>query len=978
MSSSSDDLILKMQRAANNPMEVARTIITDLEARAEGGVELSNPMNPYVHLVEMASCLGSAQIRTAKALNRRQYPDAANSFEDLYHHMSDADHVDVFAMPASSRMIMLYNKEELLARAIPTGAGNMRKLTIGRDTVFSVAGMDFGIYYPIDIRVMAHGGLQIVYDGSEDNPMQSLESNNVEWAIRNLGRLGGGEMVEIQIPVKQFKATSYKATLNSAAQFKKLYAFEDQFYHCRAYMATRTGEWKEIRTTHSDQIFDPNTPTLQLKLTSNGLLVQLPYVYYSTGLADTELRIDIFTTKGPQEFSLASYAPNSYTVKYQDRNNEAGHVYMTPLPLISTSTCYSDSMVTGGRNAISLFDLKQRIKTNSVGRNTVPVTPAQIETELGKLGFGAVLNVDNITDRVYLATRKLPTPVELLGELANGSVTSAAGSTMMTLTAELDDLVDIAGVLDTGARITLTPDVLYENDNGVLKLVPRHLTDQLALVSRDQLLAEVNSHNYLYSPLHYVLDATGEYFEARPYYFGTPVASNRNFVDDNDTTGIGVNSSKFAITAISGGWRLVVESSSDESYKNLPDDQVHMQIGFEPAAGGGMVYMRGTYLGRNPSNNERMYEFIIGTLYDIDANHHLYLTTFDMLDETRDYPAELTTKFHVFYLAEGVSGLGYQVKWFDQMVGDFQFQNPVSALYYETVDLKFADNLEGLWTRTRTIPGSEDYRRYEEDVIQAYAETVYERDGSGRLVLQEVNGSLQPVVLHQAGDPVLDEDTQEPIVLHRAGEIVVDRYGNPIPVSSRTVTRQMDLFLIDGVYRFVTNPIDVMYAKRLPEALVMWLEEYLTPFRGRLHSKTEVYLHPQSTVGTVTMLVGNGIERQFEAGQWLNVTFHVDAAVYKDLEVRKTIEASTTQTLARLLERERVIRDEVQSTIKSVLGEDVISVEVDGLGGGEGYTTFTALDGGGRLCIGKKLVAVADGSFTLTDTINYQFLRHTL
>lgn len=977
MSYSNEELITMMQNAARNPMSLARLVVEDLEARVEGGVELSNPLNPAVHAYDMMSSLAAAGIRTNKALNRRHYPGAANNFEDTYHHMSDADYIDIFAAPAETTMTLLYQKEELISRMVDTGSGGVRKLTIGRHTKWTVGGMDFGILYPIDIRLMTHGNFQIVYDGSVDNPMGALESNNVNWAIRNLGRIGGGEMVEIQVPVKQFKRTSYKATLTGTAQFSKEYQFADQYYHCRAYMATRTGEWKEIRTTHSDQIFDPLTPTLQLKLLEGQLRVTLPYVYYSTGMGDTELRIDIYSTKGPLEMSMTSYPPNSFEMRYDDADFPQNKRFITPLTNFSTSTCYNSEMLIGGSNAITLEELKTRIKNNSVGRNTVPVTPAQIITELNKLGFGAVLNIDNVTERVYLATRKLPVPRDVLGEQTDQLATSSAGATMMMLTSQLDKLAGVPGIVDNGLRMTLSPQTLFRNKDGVLELVGQDELDLIRSLSLDALAARINSNSYLYSPLHYVLDISTGKFTTRPYYFGQPTTSSRNFQDDNDTTGIGVNSSLMSVTRLEDGtgWRMLIETSTDESYKKLPDEKVHLQIGVEDAEGSGMVYMDGRYIGR-AANNERVFEFIITTNWDVNDQHHITTTSFDMLDGPQDYPIDLNAKFHLFYLAEDVRGFNYRVKWFDNMVGKFLYENEVSGLYYETINVKFGDNLDGLWTRSRSVPGTQEYERYEEDVYDYYPEDIFEIDPETQMRKIVINdGVMDFVYLHHKGDPVLDENESHRL-LHAAGTVRFDVYNNPIVVSDRKVVQQTDLFLVDANYYFVTNEMDVQYAQRLPETLVMWIANYLRPFHTRSHNQTRVYLHPQTTVGHVKLMVGSGREIQIESAQELYVELHVRSGVYKDLNVRRSIENTIKRSISATLDREVVSLDSMLATVRALIGDDIISISINGLGGDSGYSTFTALDGGGRMCIGKRLTLGAEGNLTVADAITFSFVNH--
>ena len=73
-------------------------------------------------------------------------------------------------------------------------------------------------------------------------------------------------------------------------------------------------------------------------------------------------------------------------------------------------------------------------------------------------------------------------------------------------------------VFNNDSRITLTPDILYQNNNGVIDIVPAPTVTDLLTKTPDVVAPLVSSGNYLYTPFHYVLDATNDDFTVRPYY----------------------------------------------------------------------------------------------------------------------------------------------------------------------------------------------------------------------------------------------------------------------------------------------------------------------------------------------------------------------------------------------------------------------------------------------------------------------------
>ncbi len=968
--STRSELMGLIDAARYNPNAIQRAVIDQLERTYAGELEIIDPMNPFVFLTEAAATIGATQMLQAAVLNRRQYPENAQSYSDLYHHMSDADYLGRFATPATVKMNLILGKDELIRRAVPIGTGNVRKLTIPRHTAFKVADTYFTMQYPIDIRVMGHGGLQVVYDGSKDSPLYALESNKVSWTVENYN-LDRMDFINIEIPVHQFRIDTFNVSLNGTSRFRKSYNLVDKFYHCRVFMADRQGNWSEINTTHSDQVFDPLKPTALLQVVDNLLTVELPQVYYSTGLANTELRIDVYTTKGPMELPLQTYESNSFTAKFIDLDKDDNGIYVAPLLAMTTIGVMSTDTVTGGSNGLSFEELRERITRNTKGANDLPVTPAQISSRLTDMGYNSVLYVDHVTERIFMATRALPKP-------SNGDVTSGAGAMMGMLSSTVNNLLTYDSVVDNGTRFTIMPSMLYRNNNGVLIAVDDDQRQVLGGLTNDQLVTNVNNNEYLYSPLHYVLDIGENAFVSRPYYLDNPVIKNKYFIEDNDTTGIGVNSSIHAISRTSNGWRILVQTDTDDSYKELDDDKVYMQLCFKPVGENDLAYLNGTLIGKNPDTNERIFEFLINTNWDIDGNDNLGVTSFTMYEDVpRVVNTPLQTNFDIIYVAADHNPVGLTSSWIDTQLGRHLLPDNVTGIYYERLTISLGESMSGLWNRARTVIGTEDYERYEEDVLATYAEDVYLLDNTGTREIVMNDGVPEFVLLHSKGDTVMDGNGN-PVVLHYQGDIKVDENNRPIVISERDIVRQMDLFLVDGVYYFATGDIEQTYAKSIPETLVGWLKTHIRPMSAKLLEKTKLYLHPRATVGFVDVVIGDNLKRKVLAAQELEVTFHVSNTVYKDLALRGSIEARSTEVIAELLTKSLVVRDEILSKIKAVVGTDIISVEVTGLGGAGNYTTITMVDDSGRLCIGKQLVNSPDGSLIVQDSIQFTFVRHTV
>lgn len=968
------ELLGLLDQARYNPGAIQRVVIDQVERTYTGELELLDPMNPFIFLMEASSVLGAAGMQQAETLTRRQYPQVALAQEELYLHMSDVDYIGRFATPAKTSISFLVGKEEVLKKAVAINSGNSRKLTIPRNTRITVGDLIFTLQYPIDIRVMGHGGINVVYNNDRPSPLQALDSNKIDWSTQNYATIDHSDYLLITVPAWQFRVDSYTIALNGVAAVNKLYELQDQFYYCRVYSADAAGNWTEILTTHSDQVFNPLVPTVQLKVTDNVLNVKVPQIYFSSGLLANELRVDIYTTKGPLTRSLSTYAANEFKAKWIDLDKDDKGIYSAPLESLTTLTVFSDAAVTGGTSGLTFEELRSRVMNNALGVNNVPITNAQITARLEDAGYSTVVNVDNITNRVFLATRALPTP-------SDGTLSSGAGATISTLLTSLSDLVakgnGVSTVVDNGQRMTLLPETLYLNYNGSLGLVSDARREVLNNLSNELLASEVTDNDYVFSPFHYVLDITEGTFATRPYYFGTPEILNKYFLADNDTTGLGVNAASHEITKVAGGWKLHILLDSTEEFKALTDSDVYVQLMFRPKGEQDNAYLTGTLMGKDPATGERIYEFFLGTNWDVDSAHSLSLNTFSMYEPgNKTVAVDLTHTFNLIYVVANRDVDGQTQSWIDTQYAKYLLPDTVVGVYQERLNIKLGDNLEGLWTQARSIVGSMTYQLYENDVYETYATNIYERDATGGAVFEMVDGKPQFKLLHAKGDPVLDADGNR-VILHPAGTAMRDENGDLIAKDARGMVRQMDLFVIDGAYYYASTVLDTTYRASVPATVVSWLEDELAPISAKLLEQTKLYFYPKSTIGVVNAIVGEGKQVQLKADQKLSVTLYVDRSVYVDADLRKTMSNTTISTVAGLLQKKVVTRTEILSMLKTILGNDVIAIDLKGLGGDADYTAITLLDDSGRLCIGKKLTALANGTLAVQDDIDINFLRHT-
>lgn len=970
------DLSNLIDAAMLNPMAVQKGSIAFLEKVRNGEVEIVDASNAFVYLGEMASTMFVNAVRKMELAGRDQYPEVALTRQSLYHHMSNVDYIDTFSHPSVATIGFGFNLDELVANAVPTGQAGVKKLVIPRNTQVMVSKtIPFTLQYPIEIRVLAHGGLQVVYNNDRPSPMQTLESNRVESYVDNYN-LNRDKYIVILADMYQMRSKTWTTAVIGSKIFDKTYKYDDMFYHCRVYTAEADGSWTEIDTTHSGQYFDPLKATALLQvLDDNKLRVYIPQVYYTTGLISRSMRVDIFTTQGALELTgLAGYDSSLFIPTWIDTEKDDNGIYTAPISSLRDTFIVATSAATGGSNELSFEKLKERVINNTKGPVDQPITNVQLKSWLDRLtesGFSCVTDIDITTNRVIMVSRELPAP-------AIEEVSTGAGSAVLTLAKTVDQLLAVADISDNGERVTMLPTTLFRDAGGYLEVVSPEERESLLNKPQDLLVEAVVADSFLYTPFHYVYDFTGNVFTVTPYYFGSPSITRRFYVSDNGTMGVGVSTGAHDLIRTDTGWSLRVSTTSTDTLKVLEDGALVAQLAFIPVGEVGRVYLNGNLVGRHPDTNEWIFEFLFHTTWDVNKANSIYLNGF-AADQISPHPyaAALDTVFDIFYAVDAEQVVAGEPSLVDETMGKFLFSEfDVLGLYHEQVTLHLGDQLKGLWVMARSTIGEESYVRYAEDVPKRYTEDKPLRDDKGALVtVKDDNGIPRLQYEHRAGDIVMVNGEID--YLYRAGGIMYYE-GQPIVGSPRSVLRQVELCLFDGVYYFANSVTDTEYKQSVPNQIVQWVNTTLAPTRKKVLELTDLLFHPKSTIGRIQAIADSSLTVNIAAGQILQIVYYVTEKVRKDEELKAKIRASTRAVITQLFKESVVTREHMVSVLKSTMGDDVITLSLLGLGGVNNYEVISMVDESARMCIARKLSALPNGTFGVVDNISIDFERHAV
>lgn len=949
-----------------NPSLMHQVTLNELSAQLEGrgDYDIPDPSHPFVALMESSTLTTSMGMSENEALLSKFYASMALSPADLYRHMSDQDFIGRFSVPAMTTYSIYLSQAEIIAKAVQVGDSRVRKLTIPRLTEFTVADTTFTMQYPIDIQVMSHGGLQITYDTSATSPIQTLSSNMVEWDVTRINR---EDVVVLKIPVNQVKVTTFEETINAAAGYYVQYGFTNQFYMARVFMSRPGGGWRELTTTHTDQVYDPLNVTAVLRVEGNNLNVDIPSVYFTQGLVRGNIRVDIYTTRGEIDIDLGSYTPSQFEMKLNAIDDDKR--YVAPLNSFNNIHSLNPNRVEGGSNSVTFEELRDQVINNTLGQSQLPITHAQLNNEVVRRGYEVVTNIDHITNRQFIATRMLPRPT-------SRNTTSSIGCMMGQFQRTMAELSYSSHVVTHPEMVTILPSMLYQYQDGMVSLMTDSEIAAITSQSTEGIVTTLNQNRFLYSPFHYVLDGRNDHFDVRPYYIDKPTINQKVFVGENDTAEMQISIATYAIERTEAGFRITVQLQSSDRVKEIAVENIYLQLGYKPRGERNYACVMGVLQGGEAG--KWIYSFDIETDYLFDSDHYLHTVNLSMFDAAqRDFYTPLTGDFDISFIVAEQDMRFYEYGDLDLDIQDHLLPDgDMMVVGRERLNVTLGTPLTQLWQRGRSLLSDSSYRRYAVDVPYLYEETVFQRDQDGQVVLTiGAEGELEYTVLHEIGDPVLNTDGG-PRYRHLKGDLILNAQGEPELIEARKLRREYTMFLMDGLYYFTTDPLSQVYRDSVPDYITGWLTNDIAVLQGQLLEQSTLYLHPMTTFGDVTVDVGQDERRTVSLAQSISVEYYLTQTAYLNTSLREALIRQTRQTVSELLERNTISISQMTSRLRTEGGEDVIEVKITGLGGDENHGVVSIVDDAMRLTLGKRAVALPNQLIAVQDDIDIAFMRH--
>ena len=505
----SQELITNVSRFKFNPASIQTTILNELESKLNGDINLVDASNPFVYLMEASSVNLAVGVIDVLESTQKIFPSLAVSKDDIYGHMSDKDYLNIFSVPSKGIITLIFNVGEIRANAVHvTGTENISRLTIPRYSKIIADDTTYLIEYPINIDVYSSNeNIYVTRDTSVQSDITPMDDKLLQY--KTLDDSTGQTWLYIDVPVKQLDVQSTHYLTTSNTLFNETILFDNKYHHVTAYRWNQSSsEWVKINTTHSKNVYDTTTPTAVLDISDDHLTVTIPPIYITSGLIDSNIRIDLFTTKGNITQHLNNLPMESFSAVFTPIDDSDITQYTSPMNVVNFFA-ESKSIVSGGNNLISYENLRDRVITNSLG-NSSPITQFQLNTLMENYGYEISKITDTLSERTYnLYKPLLKSPGSIL------SATSTNGTFISNLLNIIEINPNFISDNSSSEQITLLSNSIFIETNGGLELADSNFMNDVNTSLGQERVDLLNEYSYFYNPFYYVLDYSNDEFVAK-------------------------------------------------------------------------------------------------------------------------------------------------------------------------------------------------------------------------------------------------------------------------------------------------------------------------------------------------------------------------------------------------------------------------------------------------------------------------------
>lgn len=920
-----------------SPANAQQVVLEKFEQLNNGQNFISDPTNAFNMLLEAAIMSSSSSAYETKGLIRKLFPSLAVTANDLSHHLSDEELVNIYATPSVAHITFLISIMELNNNGYRPEGAKYKETTLPKYLEVTILEHTFTLLNDIVVKLYDEGNI-FVEQISNGDDISFDDIGVIPTYIKNDKE--GTSWIVFEVPMKQIKRTRYNATIILGDRFKLDTRLSDSYFYSNAYYKNRdTGnELKYLYKSHNEEFLNPLVPTICINVADKNVTYTIPDMYILNNGINGEVTIDIFETKGNIMLPIKDYTVQDFKITKPD-------VTTTDLSKLSFNNIVvaanSRYDVEGGRDTISTDELRDIIINNNTGNINSPITANNIKRNLDFNGFELFKANDIITERLYVASKNLP-------ELDSSLLSARQDIYFNSVKIVLDELKNNNFININKDRFIIKSNSIFKEENGIVTLISNEEKSMLDSLSSIDKINFYRNKNYFTNPYYYVIDKEENINKCRIYNLDNPFINNLKIIGKNNNITQNVNIDKYTVLKISTGYRLVFTVTGNDEFNKLNSSLFTGQLSIPLNGGSNNIVFDGKFDNTNSDVTKRYLTF------DIESN--LFVNSENFIEIENGY-ANISNKFinllssAKLYLLTYDTAIVDEVKFLHSEIVKPKSQR-FTVLTSQVIDINFGTELEYLYNRMYTTYTDRKYKRHNLDIPLVYNEDVYETDINTGNIFTCENGEIKYNIKHKKGDVVLDELGNK-IYKHKKGDVVLDENNLPIVDLDSGVIRYVDILMLEYIFSLSQSNAYINYNKICLDILDTWLNIDLKEINNKLVDNTKVLYKSYKTSKNVSISI-NKVRHVIPYIVKPSVIIYTTRESYSvdELNHMKNI---IGKVIHKHLDKNTVIVNDIKLDLASLLPEDIIGYSINGLDNLGNLEVLNIYDKTTRLSINKLL-----------------------
>lgn len=935
-----------------DPSKVQQVILEQLEAGTTGELVISDPTNPFVMGLEAAAVTSANAATEAKVLTRKIHPTLATTPEELYHHVSDDELANMFAVPAKAPIVFYINRNDLRNFGYRPAGALYVETVIPIGTVVTVLNTPLTVLNDIVVRLYDNGTIFV-----------EQQSNDNDMAVNDIGVLLSGlttnadgvPFIIFSTMLKQLNVVTKSTTASASEGFAEIIDITDQYcYSVISYKNANTGDvYIPLKRSHSNEYIDPDTPTVYISVYDKQIMFKIPDMYLVDGGVSGNVKIEVYETKGKQYLPINKYLITDFKITLGNTTKSIPASVSTNIAMLAHST----SVLNGGSNSMTLDELRSTIIYNKTGDIDLPMTGYQIERTGLMDGFFIYKSLDIISDRTYVASKNVPM-------VSSNLVFAKQDVFFNTAKIILSDIKNYPNINVNEDNFVIRSNSVFKMVNGIIELITPDEDQLIKLMGNIDKINYLKNNKLFYTPFYYIVDTENGHTESRVYDLDNPKLDNMIIVGKNNSIIERVNTDKYAIEKTPMGYKIHLKVIANSEFESLDKSTVKVQLALPLIGNEVNVYFDAEY-----DYNTQIYTFDIHSNLYIDSDGYI-----DISNGMSTLPNKRVSIFSLgtLYIYTTNTGVIDNTSYLVDEVYRQNGSKEHTVFSKETIEVTFGKEIKHLWNKLYNTYSERMYKLQPFDIPMTYEEDVYEvfpeTNSIFRTIYVDGVATLDSNKLHSKGDVVLDESGNI-IYRYRKNDIMLDAQGSPIIDLESGLIRYIDMLMLEYEFLIANSEAYSNYRSTTMDVIYGYLFDDVAGFNSRMLENTKILYKSFKSALPVSITVNN-IVYSLSYLVKPNVTVHY--VNITSLTAQEVID--TTNTIGKILdtyfEKNIIKLSEIKTAVLAALGTNAVAVKITNIDNNN--SELLSLDSkANRFVLGKTLDMNKNNELIVRYDINF-------